>query len=110
MGLSQKYREQAVAERQAAKVLLDSDKLPLDVKTQIATVVGFCNANTLEALADLVDQLQLTIPIDPAMQRRRAIMERNDAIRKAAAKASVKGDWSEFDKLVAGSGGDGGSS
>ena len=106
--LSEKFREEAKRQREAAGVLLKAEGFDRDVTKQVAAIVGLCEANMLSALADVVEFLRETVPMDSQMAKRRAIIDRNDIVRKAAARASQNGDWSEFDRIVAGEGGVGG--
>jgi hypothetical protein len=97
---SSELHRRASDQRAAAAVMLESVDLGTEPKKQVTAIVGFCTANVLDALADVLDYLRESPGLDAKMAERRKIMERNDAIRRAAA----KGDWAEFDRLVGDSG------
>ena len=105
MNLSTDFRERAEQQRAAATVVLESTEFDRNPRKQAAAIVGQVNATVFDALADMVDYLRNCEKIDDVAARRRAILERNDAIRRAAA----VGNWDEFDKLT-GVTGDGSSS
>lgn len=63
----------------------------------IAATTDQINAFTLASLADF---FELTNP-DLRKARAKRILNYNDELRKAAAVAFSKDDWSQFDKLVA---------
>ena len=98
--LSESFRQHAVEQRKASNVLMEANPTLGQISTEklVASIVGQVNANALETMADALDYLQKTAGSDGLLDRRRKILERNDAIRTAAA----KGDWNEFDKLVSG--------
>lgn len=100
---SDELRARAKALRADADVLLasgNSEVLSKDIRQQIAVVISRVGAIVLESNADLADYLQHTAVMDESMTKRKTIMEKNDAIRRASANAYRNGDWSEFDKLV----------
>lgn len=100
---AQVFTSKAAEYRNQSAMLMDADDLDTNTTKQIAATVGLVSANMFEGLAMLAAMMGAPAP-DPAMERRRAILERNDAIRTAAA----RGDWDEFDKLVSGNGASGG--
>ena len=81
-------------------MLLNSDDLNTDRKKQVAATVALTSANVFSALADLMDFLRVSATSDPLMLKRQQLIEKNDAIRKAAADAFVTGNWVNFDKLT----------
>lgn len=99
---SDKYRAKAKEQRAAATVIVQGAEIHKDVVKQVAAVVAMCDANIMDAIADLADHLDDRKPIDPDAALRDAILKRNDAIRQAASVAAITGDWSEFNKLVKG--------
>ena len=103
--LGDDFRVRAAEQHQAALTLLESTEFATDPKKRAAFVVGKVTANTLQLLGELVDYLHGTEVMTVAEARRAEIMERNDAIRNAAA----AGEWSEFDRLVKEFGTEGGS-
>ncbi len=100
------FRAKSREARAGADTLVGTPEFATDPKTQMLATVGYVRAVVLSDLADLVDYLRGAKGVDTAAERRKAIMERNDAIRKAAARR----DWTEFDRLVESFGGSGGSS
>jgi hypothetical protein len=104
---SESLRARAKQLREAANTLLGAEDYATNHEKQCAAIVGQVTANVQESLADLADYLRSTDAVDLATQRRRAILEKNDAIRRAAASSN----WAEFDRLTgfesSGSSGDG---
>lgn len=90
------FRNRARQQREAANVLLAGSEILTDPKKQVAATVGHVASHLFDALADLVEYQQADLEGDTMASRRRAILERNNAIRKAAA----RGDWNEFDRLT----------
>lgn len=97
--LAKQYRDLAAEHNSAARSLYDSDTFITDTRKQTNAVVGFVSSKLYHALADMVEYFEGKEQLDPKIAQRKAILERNEAIRKAAA----RGDWDEFDKLSAGS-------
>ena len=98
--VSDNLRAEAKGQREAAAVLLNSDDLNTDRKKQIAATVALTSANVFVALADLMDVLRMSRTSDPVMLKRQQLIDKNDAIRKAAADAFASGNWGNFDKLT----------
>jgi len=94
--LGDEFRRRAKDQREAANTILAAADLQTSAEKQITATVGHVNANLLDALADLVDYDQAKNGADRLAVRRLTILERNDAIRTAAA----RGDWAEFDRLA----------
>jgi hypothetical protein len=96
--LSTDKRRLAAALRENADGILHADRrqaLQEDAFLQVMAIVGKVGAMVLEGDADILDAMWAQTVLDPLMEKRRALMEKNDAIRRAAA----TGDWSGFDKL-----------
>lgn len=100
------FRAKSREAKSGADTLVGTPEFATDPKTQMLATVGYVRAMVLNDLADMVDYLRGSKGVDVAAERRKAIMERNDAIRRAAAKR----DWTEFDRLVESFGGSGGTS
>jgi hypothetical protein len=96
VNLSTDFRQRAVQQRDASFVLVNADDFEQKPRNQVAAIVGQLNATIYDALADTIDYLRGGERIDAIADRRRAILERNDAIRRAAA----SGNWNEFDRLT----------
>ena len=99
--LSEKFRTTAADLRKAAEAVV----VPPELINLKASIIGHIQANTLEALATTVEYLKGTEATDPISKARKDAIERSKLIREAAAKASVTGDWNEFDRIVAANGG-----
>lgn len=96
------WRADAKTLRDAADKLLseeNAESLAKDIRLQMTAVIGKIGAMVLEAKSDILDYLVKAGAVDAEMQKRQSIMEKNDAIRRAASKGAISGDWSEFDKL-----------
>ena len=100
MSLPTEFRQRAAQQRAASSVLVDADDFEQKPRNQVAAIVGQLNATIYDALADTIDYLRGGEKIDMLADRRRAILERNDAIRRAAA----SGNWDEFDRLTGNAG------
>lgn len=96
IALADHFRAKAKLQRDAANTLLGAGDFDTSAEKQVAATVGQVNANTLEALADLIEYQHATESGGSLAAKRRAILERNDAIRRAAA----RGQWDEFDRLT----------
>jgi hypothetical protein len=95
MSLADEFRTRAKEHRDAANSLIDASAILTD-RNHVAATVGHVTAQLYTALADMEDYHHRAEEVESATARRRAILERNDAIRKAAA----RGDWDEFDRLT----------
>lgn len=82
---------------QGAQKRIADATLTASEQVVIAVITDQVNAFTLASLADF---FELTNP-DLRKARAKRILNYNDALRKAAAVAFSKDDWSEFDKLIA---------
>lgn len=105
MSLADSFRSRAKQQRDLANELITTQPLirqdadgKFDAQNLVTAIVGHLNATILETNADAMDYLRVTTGEDSLISRRKRIMERNDAIRTAAA----RGDWEEFDRLAAG--------
>ena len=94
------WRQEAAELRGATGKMLapeNAEALKDDQRQFIAAILGRVEAFVLEAKADIVETMIAAAgSADPVMVKRRSIMEKNDAIRKAAA----SGNWVEFDRLT----------
>jgi len=103
------FRKRAANQREAATTLLDGADIATDPKKQIAATVGYVASYLYDALADLVEYQAAVEAGGTLTAQRRAVLERNSAMRRAAA----QGNWDEFDRLAgiddahAGTGGSG---
>ena len=97
--LVKKFRTMATEQATASMQLKGSDDFATNPMTQSLFIVGQVAAKMYHALADVVEAMSAQEQQDP-MAWRRAIIERNQAIREAAANASITQDWSKFDQLV----------
>ena len=104
MTFSDDMRTRAAEQKQAAADLVTSTELikcdsdgVFDAKNLLMAIVGFVNATTLEAIADQTDLLQGAEKQDARHVARKQREDKNNAIRTSAA----RGDWVEFDRLVA---------
>lgn len=109
--LGDMFRARAKEYRDAANSVLEAPGFGTDPKILVTVIVGHVHANTLECIADLSEYLRSADQLDANALRRRAILEKNNAIRQAAA----RGDWAAFDRLTSeplfpGDGGGGSSS
>lgn len=102
-------RKESAELHDAAATLIEAADLNHNAKKQIQAIVGFVAAKQLAALADLATYLKEGDKQDARDERRDAIMKRMETIRLAAAKATVTGDWDDFNR-IAGIAGDNGSS
>jgi hypothetical protein len=98
--LATKFRESAREKSDLADKIMAETSFAADPKNQITVVVGKVVAHMLVALADVLEFQDGARQIDGKAERRRQSLEKNDAIRRAAA----AGNWDEFDQLVAGFG------
>ena len=99
--LSDQMRARATEFRDGAATLLTDEnksKLAADIHQQIAAIVGKVGALTLDAMADVIESGGAIAVLDAKTQRRKMILEKNDAIRRAAA----AGKWDEVERLAAG--------
>lgn len=94
--LAAKFIKQAKEQVEAANSLLETPEFLASAKTQAMFIIGQVNAQTLEAMAELVTYLAGTSVIDEAQAHREKLMEKTDAIRYAAS----TGNWEEFDRLA----------
>lgn len=97
-----KFAALASESHAAAQQLLE--KLSEGEQRLATVIIGFVSARLYSALSDLAGA-QGVSGESPESQRRRQIMERSDAIRRAGAEALISGDWSEFDRLATGDAG-----
>lgn len=102
--LAESFRQRAAEQRAIANALLEEADVMSKATKLVPAIVGHVNATMLEALADMVDYQQTKPVLDEAMERRKAILQRNNEMRLAAA----NGDWQRFDELAAGAGTTGG--
>jgi len=105
--LARDFERRAEEQLKAAIAIYESVDFNTNPKKQATFVVGKTTANLFAMLAELTAYLKATDEMDEMTIRRKEIMERNNAIRIAAA----AGKWDEFDRLVAefsGGGGAGG--
>jgi hypothetical protein len=96
MTLPETYRQRAKEQRDAANGLIDEPDILSNATKLISAIVGHVNASVMESLADVMDYQRGAAGVDSATAKRHAIIQRNEAIRLAAA----RGDWSEFDRLA----------
>ena len=88
-----------IGEIKAALSLLASKITSSADLVRTATVVGgTASANIKEALADFYDYYSVTAGRNERISRREEVLNRNHAMRAAAA----RGDWEAFDNLAAG--------
>ena len=110
MSFPDDLRQEASEQRELANDLIgnhplirtkvDGDGLEsTDATNLVSVIVGHVNATMMETIADLTDFLS-TGNVAGLNPQRQAAIDRNDAIRKAAARAHATGDWNEFDKLT----------
>jgi len=97
-GLPDSFRQRGKESNDASRAMLEAGDFEQSAHKQAMAIIGQVNAALFFALADMMDYLRTTTGTDSALERRRAILQRNDAIRKAAA----TGNWDEFDRLTAG--------
>ena len=102
MTLPEEFRARAAEVKKDALILLAAPDILTKADKLIGAIVGMVDAKVLEALASVVEYQEQVNNPNPRVARLRAIMQRNDAIRQAAAKGSSTGNWSEFDELVEG--------
>ena len=62
----------------------------------VVTLTAYTNAMAFQILDELLTSMNAGRVVDGIGERRRKILERNDAIRVAAA----RGNWNEFDRLT----------
>ena len=94
--LGENFRSRSAEQHENALALLKSPEFITDPEKQAMFVVGKLTANVLHVLGEMVDYLDGAGKMNAADDRRTKILERNDAIRNAAA----SGNWEEFDRLV----------
>lgn len=97
-GLSEDFRSRAATQAEASAALFNEPDFQTNAKKQALAIIGQVNSTIYGGLADMLDTLPKAMGSESMLARRLESLRRNDAIRKAAA----KGEWSEFDKLVAG--------
>ena len=100
--LADKFREEAAEYRTAANALIGAEDILTRADKLVPAIVGHVHANTLEALAELTNYIHFKDGMSGLTVQRKAIIDRSEAIRKAAAIGATTGDWSEFDKLSRG--------
>ena len=98
--LGDDLRKRSAEQQGAAAELLDSPEFGTSPKLQSLFVVGQTTANILEALADVADYQQADSVRSKLDERTQALLERNNAIRTAAAAGFASNDWSRFDGLL----------
>lgn len=99
--LSETFRRRSKEQSESSLALFAEADFDTNAKKQAMFVIGQVNATMLDALADVLDNgtlLGKSAAASALFERRRKVLERNDAIRLAAA----KGEWDEFDRLAAG--------
>ena len=99
-GLADEFRNRAGEQRASAKQLLESPAFDTEEKVRFTALIGFVGADTLAALADLVDYLKISVPMDARQARRQEILKRGEEIRSTAAKAFSSGNWEAVDAIT----------
>lgn len=74
-----------------------------DFKAQLAAIVAGVSSRVCLSLAEALDELEAAG--NPVEERLRAIVKRNDQIRKAAIHATDTGNWDEFERAILGDNG-----
>lgn len=100
MALADDFRAKAKQNVEGSTALLDAPDFATDPKKQVLAVIGQVNATIYSALADTLEQPSGSAGADPMLALRKSIIEKNNAVRKAAAYGYSTGDWSGFDKLT----------
>lgn len=100
--LADDFRKRSKEQAESSVVLFDADDFATSPKKQALAIIGQVNSTLYSALAETVDYLRFSVGPDSLNDRRAALLKRNDAIRLAAAKATMSGDWNEFDRLANG--------
>ncbi|WP_068130847.1 hypothetical protein [Roseimaritima ulvae] len=111
MSFPDELRSRAVEQRKLANALITDKQLiravvepdgttRTDATNLLMAIVGQINATILESTADSLDYLRVATGEDSMVARRKAILERNDAVRTAAAIGSTTGNWDEFNRLT----------
>lgn len=95
--LSDDFRQRAAKEREAANAMIESADFVRNPKKQVIAIVGHVRAGQFEALAEVVDYLRAAPGAGSFQARRAAISRQHSSIRNAVA----KGEWDEFDRIVA---------
>ena len=99
--LSDVFRRRSQEQAASSAALFDEEDFDENPKKQALAIIGQVNATVLDAFADVLDNSTLlgkSAAASALFERRKKVLERNDAIRMAAA----KGEWDEFDRLAAG--------
>jgi len=95
--LPDEFRAKAKEQVAASAAMFEAEDFDASAKKQALAVIGQVNATVYSALADAMDYVRLSVGSESSLARTAAFLRRNHAIRKAAA----RGDWNEFDRLVA---------
>jgi hypothetical protein len=75
------------------------------VNSRVAAIIGKVNAAMYSSLADLLEYQDEQRSSSSRDNQLKSVTDRISAARRAAAKGSATGDWSDFDKFVAATGG-----
>lgn len=73
-------------------------------KEQAVAIVAKVTANLYRVLGEFLAHQAGEATMSESDARRKALLDRSNAIRTAYAKAAASGDWSEFDRLHGGLG------
>lgn len=98
--LATHFRELATSMSGAAEMLRTAAGYGSDPTVVALVIIGQVNANTYNALADVVEHLTSSDKANHEQPDR--VTTESNAIRLAAANGFANGDWSKFDELVQG--------
>jgi hypothetical protein len=100
--LSESFRKKASDQVAASAPLFDEPDFDTNAKKQALAIIGQVNATVLTSLADVLESGRLNSSASAIRDSVGASSNLNNAIRLAAARATVTGDWNEFDRLASG--------
>lgn len=101
MSLADDFRARAKANAEGSNSLFEAADFDTSPRKQVMATIGQVNATIYTALADKLEQSGSSAgAADPMLALRKSIIEKNNAVRKAAAYGYSTGDWSNFDKLT----------
>ena len=97
-GLSEAFRQKASDQVAASSPLFDAPDFETNAKKQALAIIGQVNATIFGALADVLESGRLSAGTSAIRESVEAVSQLSSAIRLATARATVTGDWHEFDR------------
>lgn len=107
MSLANDFRQKSQAALDVSNTILESELFQkeenLALKQAIFAIIGQIKGITLSALADMIenDPLSALADKDVKMDKRLEILKKHAALNHAIRVAAGKGNWDEFDRIVA---------